>query len=695
MSEPADLQRLLNPRSIAFIGGSQMAGPIRSCLRGGFDGAIHVVNPRHGEIEGVTCVSSIDDLPEPPDAALVGVGPDLSIETVAALAKAGAGGAVVIASGFREQGGIGDDRQAALVEAAGEMPLLGPNCMGLINAFSGAAVWGDETHMAPVEGPACAIISQSGAMLIGITGIEQAFPLGYAISTGNQAVTGMAALIEGVLENPDIQAIGLYLESMENGRALGAACLKAAARGVPVVALKGGDTAAGEAVALSHTAAMVLERDLWEAFANRTGVVEVSSPKALVETLKLLTVAGIPASNRVSVISYSGGVNGLVAARAAELGLSLPMPMDDNAQAMRQLLPATAVVANPFDLNIPFSTRNGISLEDREAVADILTRYGKGVSDQAIFIIDVPRPGPENLDKVWTHSVESMIDVRERLGIPCAVASILPEGLPLGFRQQLQSNDVAALLGLNETLEALSASVQIAASHQALAASERPDLLPDLSVPFATEMLDEAVSKSALATFGLKVPDSTVSPVSEAGQAAEGLVFPVAVKVISTAIAHKAAIGGVHLGVMSPGDVQVAAEAIARDVASATGKGVTDVLIESMIANPRAEFIIGVKRHPGLGLALVIGLGGSAVEQLHRFETILLPLAEGALDRAFARLGIQALPALREAAQAVANYAVANADRIVTIDVNPVIVTASGDAIAADALIVRTRAAKT
>ena len=691
MTMPSRLQRLINPRSIAFVGGSQMAGPIRSCRRGGFDGNIHVVNPRADEIAGVACAPSIQDLPAPPDAALIGVGADLSIETVRALDEAGAGGAVVIAAGFREQGGAGDDRQAALIDAAGGMPVLGPNCMGLVNQFSGAAVWGDETHMARVEGPACAIISQSGAMLIGITGVEQAFPLGLAISTGNQAVTGMPALVEAVLENPDIRAIGLYLEGMDDGRALGDACLRAARQGVPVVALKGGDNAAGEAVALSHTAAMVVERDLWEAFCRRFGLVEVSSPKALVETLKLLTVAGVPAGNRVSVISYSGGVNGLIAARAAGLGLSLPMPTDGNLQAMRQALPATVALANPLDLNIPFSTRHGISLEDRGAVADVLVRYCDGVSDEAVFIIDVPREGPEGLDKVWSHSVEGMIDVRQRLGIPCAVASILPEGLPVAFRHHLQANGVAALLGLSETLEALSAAAHLSAAHAALAGADPAPLLADLTQPCATEMLDEAQSKAELSAVGVISPGSVVATVAEAGSASRNLTFPVAVKVLSSGIAHKLAVGGVHLGLATPTAVQAAAEAIARDVQSATGETVDRVLIEDMIPDAAAEYIIGVKRHPGLGLALMVGFGGSAVEQMHRYETVLLPLEDGALEAAFGRLGAHPAPALIATARAVAGYATTHAGRLITVDVNPVIVTSDGSAVAADALIVRTK----
>ena len=167
------LSRLIRPDSIAFVGGGQLGGAIRACRRGGYQGRLFAVNPTRDQIEGVACVPSIADLPQRVDAALVGVSPDRSIAAVAELAAAGAGGAVVMTAGFAETGTDGRARQDALIRAAGVMPILGPNCMGVLNQLDGAAVWGDATPIARIEGPAAAIISQSGAMLIGMVGVER------------------------------------------------------------------------------------------------------------------------------------------------------------------------------------------------------------------------------------------------------------------------------------------------------------------------------------------------------------------------------------------------------------------------------------------------------------------------------------------------------------------------------------------
>lgn len=430
------LSRLLDPRSIACIGGAQIAGAIRASRRAGYDGDIRVVNPVRDEIEGIYCVSSIAELPTPPDAAIVGLSPERAIAAIEALSAAGAGGAVVMSSGFAELGTeIGRDRQERLKAAAGTMPLLGPNCMGLINQFSGAAVWGDDNHIERQDAPAAAIISQSGALLIGMTNVEQAFPLGYAVSVGNQSGTSASELIDAVLDDERINAIGLYIEGLNDGEAFGQACLRALKKGVPVVALKGGDGEQGSRVSLSHTASMVVERDIWEAFCSRFGIAEVHSPKALVESLKLLTVGGLPDGNRVSVVSYSGGLNGLAAAAAARTGLELPMPTPANLDLLGKTMPETVALNNPLDLNIPFRSSDGsVSMQNTDGVADALVAFSENVSDQMVFFIDVPRPGAANLDRVWCDSLEALITVRQKLAIPVAVAGILPEGLSSTLR---------------------------------------------------------------------------------------------------------------------------------------------------------------------------------------------------------------------------------------------------------------------
>jgi acyl-CoA synthetase (NDP forming) len=172
-----NLKRLLRPRHIAYIGGTQVAGSLVASRAAGFDGELWVVNPVRDEIGGLQTCARIEDLPQAPDAALIALSPERSIEAVSALASIGAGGAVCMAAGFAELGDSGADLQQRLQRAAGDLAMIGPNCMGILNLFDGAAVWGSGGHLEPPGTPGAAIISQSGAFLYGITNVEQGFPL--------------------------------------------------------------------------------------------------------------------------------------------------------------------------------------------------------------------------------------------------------------------------------------------------------------------------------------------------------------------------------------------------------------------------------------------------------------------------------------------------------------------------------------
>jgi acyl-CoA synthetase (NDP forming) len=689
----ANLARMLRPATIAFIGGSQVSGPIRATRAAGYKGEIWVVNPTKDELEGIPCFTSISDLPHPPDAAVLGLSPTRSVEAVRQLAAIGAGGAVVMSAGFKELGGEGEKLQAELVSASGDMAVLGPNCMGILNQFDSAAVWGEENHMSPVEGDGCAIISQSGAFLFGITNVEQAFPLGYAISTGNQAVTDMADCVEAVLQDERVKAIGLYLEGMDDGRALGRACWKALKRGVPVVALKGGDSPAAETVAISHTASMMVERDLWDAFRERYGIAEVSTPKALVETLKLLTVGGIPAGNRISVVSFSGGLNGLAAKFAGDLGLELPQPAPDNAARLRTLMPETVPVSNPLDLNLPFKSKVGISMENGDCVGEGIVMLSEDVSDQVVFFVDVPRPDEKGLDAAWLPILKALPQVKNSLGKPCSVAGILPEGLNLSLRQELLSGGVAPLSGFGEVMEALKVASALAEYRSKIAAEDWPADLLKLGNQGKAELLNEAQSKDLLRSFGLNTPDYGVATLAEAPDVADRLGYPVAVKVLSNRIAHKVRVNGVHLNLQNSHDVAKAVEKMVIDVPAAEGgHPVNKVLVEKMIADPVREFIIGVKRHEALGLALMIGLGGSNVEEEKTYSSLLLPICKKELDDTLRKFGLsqdsRAAQALARASHAVADFAEQYHNRLATLDVNPILLTRDGECFAADALIV-------
>ncbi|MCP4387570.1 MAG: acetate--CoA ligase family protein [Gammaproteobacteria bacterium] len=692
-----NLKRLLRPRHIAYIGGSQVTGPLAASQTAGFDGEIWVVNPVRDEIGGIQTCARIEDLPQAPDAALIALSPERSIEAVAALAEIGAGGAVCMAAGFAELGDSGADLQQQLQQAAGDLAVVGPNCMGILNLFDGAAVWGSGDHIEHPGNRGAAIISQSGAFLYGITNVEQGFPLGYAISTGNQAVIDMADCIEAVIDDERVRAIGIYLEGLDNGAALGQACWHALEKGIAVIAMKGGDTAA-EAVAISHTSAMVVERDLWQAFSQRYGLVAVATPKALVEALKLLTIGGIPRGNRVSAITYSGGLNSLIVAQAPDFGLELNPPTDDNADKLRAQLPEVVPVANPLDLNLPWSSKTGISLQDGPQIADCLTGMAAEVADMAVMFLDVPRPDELGSDRDWYPSMEAMAKVNQQLDIPCAVAGILPEGLVPELRHHLIGLGIAPLLGFSDAMAALSVAARVGEIQRDKVGGERPvDLLTCLDntkSDAGARMLDEAESKTELARYHLRTTDFCVVGPDQAANVAGEIGFPVALKLLSNRISHKAKMGGVRLSL----DSETAVEAAVTDIIAAAKNHsdlrVDRLLVERMIEDPRSEYIIGIKHQPALGLALMIGRGGVSAEELNHHVTVLLPLIESDLIAAMADIGLAVsapgYASMLEAIKAVAAYAMDNHRRLSSLDVNPVIVTAEGDAIAADGLIVLT-----
>ena len=688
-----NLGRLFRPSSIAVVGGSQAEGVIRANRRAGFSGSIWAVNPNRAVLAGEHCFASIEDLPYAPDAVLLALSPERSIEAIEALSAMGAGGAVCMAAGFAELGAAGRALQNRLRQAAGDMAVLGPNCMGVINLFDGVAVWGSDNHMEPLGERGAALISQSGAFAYGITNVERSFPLGYSISTGNQAVIDAADCIDAVLEDDRVHAIGLYLEGLDNGNRLGAACWRALQKGVPVVALKGGETPAGEAIAVSHTGAMVVETDLWQAFRRRFGIVEVSTPKALVEALKFLTLSGAPRGPRLCAVTYSGGLNGLIAATAPSHGLTLPQPSDEGRAALCAMMPDTVPVANPLDLNVPFSSSSGISSENGESIAEGIANLARDVSDMIVFFLDVPRRDDLALDAAWLPSLQYLGDVARELDVPCAVAGILPEGLDLQLRQELIKAGVTPLLGFADAMEALSVGVQFGQTQVRLAGRTVPRLLDAQPVDAGTRMLDEAASKALLASYGLTLPESRSTTAEDAGQQAEELGFPVALKVLSDTIAHKAKIGGVQLGLNSREAVEQAVTDIQQALTDAPGTPSAEkFLVEQMVSAPVAEYVVGIKRHAALGLALMIGRGGVDVETYRNHRTMFLPLIEDDLTEELLGLGLVpetlGYNALCSAIHAVAAFAEAHQDSLQALDVNPIIVTSQGAAIAADALVI-------
>ncbi|MEM9141034.1 MAG: CoA-binding protein, partial [Pseudomonadota bacterium] len=247
-----DLSRLLRPKSIAVVGGGWGLAVVEQCQKMAFDGAVWPVHPTRDQIHGLPCYRSVDALPEAPDAVFVGVNRHATIETVRALAARGAGGAVCFASGFAEaedDRAAGADLQAALLAAAGDMPILGPNCYGLINYVDGALLWPDQHGGARVDG-GVALLTQSSNMLINLTMQRRSLPVAYCLTAGNQAQTGLAEIGLAMLEDPRVSALGLHIEGVGDVRAFEAMAMRARALGKPIVAMKVGRSEQAQAATI-------------------------------------------------------------------------------------------------------------------------------------------------------------------------------------------------------------------------------------------------------------------------------------------------------------------------------------------------------------------------------------------------------------------------------------------------------------
>ena len=299
------LQRLMAPKSIAVFGAQGADFAVSESQKMGFKGPIYAVHPTREQIAGLTCYQDVKQLPTPPDAAYIAVNAEASIDIVAALNAIGAGGAVLYASGFSEVGELGRQRQQRLLAAAGDMPIIGPNCYGVINALDKAVLWPDQHGLSPLE-EGVGIITQSGNVGLNMTMQQTGLPIAYMVTLGNQAQLDIADIINTMLDDPRINAIGLHIEGIKDLPAFDTAARRALAQKVPIVAIKSGRTAAAAKIALSHTSSLTGADSLFDALFERLGIVRVNTLPVFLETLKLVSLMGPLTSNRIASMSCSG-----------------------------------------------------------------------------------------------------------------------------------------------------------------------------------------------------------------------------------------------------------------------------------------------------------------------------------------------------------------------------------------------------
>lgn len=640
----------------------------------GFEGAVWPVHPKATSIADLPVYRSIDDLPEAPDATFIGVNRHATIDVVQTLAARGAGGAVCFASGFSEaqaEDASGTDLQAQLLQAAGDMPFLGPNCYGYINYLDGALLWPDQHGGKRVEHGA-AIITQSSNIALNLTMQARGLPLAYVVTAGNQAQAGIADIGAALLEDPRVTVLGLHIEGFGDLRAFEGLAAKAQKLGKRIIALKVGKSAQARAATVSHTASLAGGDAGASALLNRLGIARVDDLPTFLETLKLLHGVGTLPSARIATMSCSGGEASLAADISADFEVSFPALNDAQQTDLRAALGPMVALANPLDYHTYI-------WRDTQAMTDTFAAMMDPQLDMTLLIADFPRA--DRCDPVdWGPLMDAIITAKQQTGARVGVVATLPELLPETMAERLLNVSVVPFNGLREAIAACQAAVD---NPPAL---DLPLLLPTPEVTPA--LIPEAEAKQRLAAHGLRIPQAQRCTLEEVGAVAGEVGFPVVLK--GEGVAHKTEAGAVALNLQSASAVQ---EAAAKMPASS-------FLVEEMVTGTVAELLVGVVKDPAHGFVLTFAAGGTLTELLKDSVSLLIPASDAMIENALSRLSINKMldgyrgaPAADRAAilgaiHSVQSYVMAHADGLQEIEINPLMCTPT-DAIAGDALMQR------
>jgi acyl-CoA synthetase (NDP forming) len=569
-------------------------------------------------------VPSLADLPDPVDAVVIAIAAAGVPEVVRAAGRRGCGSAVVYAAGFAEAGAVA--LQAELVAAAADfgLPVIGPNCDGLVAFHAGAALYGDVLVARPPG--RVALISQSGNVAVNALAVGRGLRFHTVASVGNQAVLDAATLLEALVEEADLGAVALFLESDGDGARLARALARAAERDIGVAVLKVGATAAGASAAAAHTGALAGDQRVFRALVEEAGGAWADDVHDLLELAKTLAAPDArrrsAAGGGLAVLTCSGGDSGLAADEAGRLGLTLPPLGDATVDRLAGLLPAAATAGNPLDYT-------GVIWGERERIAAIV----RAVADdpavgRLLLFYDEPAAMGDGMRAAWDAVREGLADGAVGAAAQALVASTLPELLQDASAAAFLERGVPAVAGLRTALACAAALGRAPADPARLQAIARAAA----AAPAPGEWLGEGAAKALLREHGIAVPDGRlVDGAEDAVLAARELGGPVALKASSPSLQHKSEAGALALAISGDDAVRAAYER----VAAAGGAGGA-VLVEAMAA-PGVELLVAARRGAVVP-ALVVGLGGIWTELLGDVAIVPLPATPERVEAALRSL---------------------------------------------------------
>ena len=691
------MDRLLAPRSVAIVGASadprSFGGFVLGNLeRFGWAGTLHLVSRSSPEIGGRACVRDVADLPEGIDVAVLAIPEAGVLDAVRALAARGCHAAVLFASGYAETGEAGRARQQALVEAAGAMALVGPNCMGYTHFAEGLALTFEPLEPPATRGgPGIAVVAQSGFMAATLRDafVGRGLPLTHVFSTGNEASVGIEDVLAHGLADPATRVIALYAEQVRRPALFLALAAQARAAGKPIVLLMPGRSERARHAAASHTGALAGDHATATALLAREAVVVVDTLDELFDTTAILLRHPVPAKGGTAFVTGSGAMKNIALDLADAVGLALPALAATTAEALQARLPSYAVAENPLDYTTIGVRQPGLIGEILQLIA----------ADPAIgsLVLSIP-VGPVMAQR---DKAEHIVPALASLPKP-AILVLTGDNGPIEpfFVEAVRASGVPLFRSVDRALRALTrvATFGAALERAARATPAAAAVVLDAPVP-PNGMFAEWQGKRWLKTLGIAVPAGALarSP-DEAVRVADEIGYPVVLKAQASALPHKSDVGGVIVGLADATALRAGWARLMDNLATHRPGLVLDGALVEAMGPPGLELVVGAKRDADWGPVLLVGLGGVWIEALKDVRLLATDLAEADIVAELQRLaaapvlaGLRGAPAvdLRAIARVVATLGAqmrAN-PAIAEIDINP-LVAYPDRVLALDALIV-------
>ncbi|WP_326806469.1 acetate--CoA ligase family protein [Streptomyces sp. NBC_01775] len=693
---PTGFEHAFRPRSVAVIGASDDPGRISGralhyLRRAGYQGAIYPVNHKRTTVQGLAAYPSLGAVPEVPDVALIALPSGLLKQAVTDCVAKGVGAAVIYAAGFAE---TGEDGQAVQEELAGiarrgNLRLFGPNCLGLLHAASGfVGTFSSAFDEEIPPGGSVAVVSQSGAYGGHLAYLcrRRNVGVGYWVSTGNEAGTDVAECIHWLALQDDVSVILAYAEGVRDAGRLRTALAVAHEQRKPVVFMKVGSSSAGAAAAQSHTASLVGSDAVHDALFRQYGVHRARTTQEQVDLAYACSRGVLPAGRRVGIVTVSGGFGVQLCDAAERYGLDVA-GLPDQARARLRGINPMGSDDNPCDTTAGW-------LNDMSLITDTFgVMYAQGDYDSVIGSFTMLPDSPTYGEGIKEAIRKGTSDFMDRPTVLCMEArpEVVRSYEDAGFLVYDDSERaVATLDGLARLREGFERPLPASGGMEALR-SELPG-----------GPLSEAAAQELLASAGVPFPASkVVTSAAEAAEAAVRIGLPVVMKIVSPDIPHKTEIAGVVLGVTDADAAAAQFTVLTERAATARPDARVEGVLVSRTAPRGAEVIVGARRDPVFGPVVMFGTGGVQAELFRDVATRV-----GAVDRAEALqmiaetrghallTGFRGLPhadvdAIADLLVTVSAFAVANADRIETLELNPVVVREAGQGVLAlDALVV-------